>query len=411
MQGVNIVRECTVKETARVIQMNSLFDVPPAERSRVEWTVELPIDGMEWNVGLIVGPSGAGKSTIAREIFKDAVVDENDWPEDKSILDGFPQEMGIKDITKLLSSVGFASPPSWVRPYRVLSTGEKFRADMARVLAERPELAVVDEFTSTVDRTVARIGSYAISKTVKKRKQRFVAVSCHYDIVDWMEPDWVYDVHKNSFTRRRLRRPSIELVVKKVHRDTWDLFKKHHYLTAKIHHSATCYVGFIEGIPVVFNGVKWSPHPTAPGWRSIRVVTLPDYQGIGLGNTMANYVASLYAATGFPYRAVTGHPSLIAARAKSPLWKMIRRPRVNRGKQRFQWWEAQRHRVTATFLYTGPPNEEDARGFGLIPVRYGKRSKALRLRGSSRGRRQALPGGGGKNRGDSKTPRPSSPAP
>ena len=87
-----------------------------------------------------------------------------------------------------MSSVGFSSPPSWVRPYHVLSNGEQFRVDIARTLSEKPQLAIVDEFTSVVDRTVAQIGSSAIQKTVRRRGQKFIAVSCHYDIVKWLEP-------------------------------------------------------------------------------------------------------------------------------------------------------------------------------------------------------------------------------
>ena len=50
----------------------------------------------------------------------------------------------------------------------------------------------MDEFTSVVDRTVARIGSAALARTVRGRGLRFVAVSCHDDIIDWLQPDWVY---------------------------------------------------------------------------------------------------------------------------------------------------------------------------------------------------------------------------
>jgi ABC-type Mn2+/Zn2+ transport system ATPase subunit len=83
------------------------------------------------------------------------------------------------EITALLSSVGFSSPPSWLKPFHVLSNGEQFRVTLARILAEAPELAVVDEFTSVVDRTVAQIGSHALAKTVRAGNRCFVAVSAH----------------------------------------------------------------------------------------------------------------------------------------------------------------------------------------------------------------------------------------
>lgn len=189
-----IHRSVDVVRTPRVQQLLGIFDVPPSKRSEQSWRHEIDLPD-DWNVGVIVGPSGSGKTTLAREAFGKELVSGWDWPADKSILDGFPTAMGIKDITGLLSSVGFSSPPSWVRPFHVLSNGEQFRVNLARTLAEMPDLSVVDEFSSVVDRTVAQIGSAAVAKTVRRRKQRFVAVTCHYDVLDWLEPDWVYEPH------------------------------------------------------------------------------------------------------------------------------------------------------------------------------------------------------------------------
>src|SRR5690606_18854552 len=156
--------------------------------------VELPLEERPWQIGLIVGPSGCGKSTVARELFGEHLVDEASlaWPADGSLIDGFPEELGTKQIVELLCSVGFSSPPNWLRPFDVLSTGEKFRVSMARVLSERRELAVVDEFTSVVDRQVAQIGSAALAKAIRRRNQKFIAVTCHEDVEAWLDPDWVF---------------------------------------------------------------------------------------------------------------------------------------------------------------------------------------------------------------------------
>lgn len=240
MQSTRILKEIEVVRTPRLMQMEGMFDVPPSKRSVELWNVDLKLPD-EWNVGLIVGPSGSGKTTIARELFDGHIVDGWDWPADKSILDGFPKAMSIKEIVDLLSSVGFSSPPSWVRPFRVLSNGEQFRVNMARTLAESKDIAAVDEFTSVVDRTVAQIGSAAIQKTVRRRGQKFIAVSCHYDIVEWLEPDWIYEPHTNALTvGRSLRRPAIALEIKRVHSSAWQMFRKHHYLDTNLNTSARC---------------------------------------------------------------------------------------------------------------------------------------------------------------------------
>lgn len=156
------------------MQLRGLFDVEKSGTIREEWEVDLPVsaDDEDWHIGLIYGPSGCGKTTIADELFGEAMVSEFDWPADRALIDGFPESMATNEITALLSSVGFSSPPSWLKPYGVLSNGEQFRSTVARALAESPSLAVIDEFTSVVDRQVAQIGSAAVAKAVRRRGQK-----------------------------------------------------------------------------------------------------------------------------------------------------------------------------------------------------------------------------------------------
>ena len=132
MPTLNINRSTRIQRTPRVVQLEGLFDVPPAERSELTWQVHLPLEEKPWQIGLIVGPSGCGKTTLAREAFGESLVRGYDWPADQSLVDGFPDSLSMKQITLLLSSVGFSSPPSWLRPFRVLSNGEQFRATIAR---------------------------------------------------------------------------------------------------------------------------------------------------------------------------------------------------------------------------------------------------------------------------------------
>ena len=98
-------------------------------------------------------------------------------------------------------AVGFGSVPSWLKPYSVLSNGEKMRVDLARSLLER-NVVCFDEFTSVVDRNVAETICIAIKKCLKHySNKRFIAVTCHYDILQWLQPQWVFDTNKmcNSF--------------------------------------------------------------------------------------------------------------------------------------------------------------------------------------------------------------------
>ena len=392
---LDISRGMDVVQTPRVQQLCGMFDVPPTQHSQQSWRhcLDLP---ETWNVGVIVGPSGAGKSTLAREAFGNQLVENWAWPADQSILDGFPASLGIRDVAGLLSSVGFSSPPAWLRPYHALSNGEQFRVNVARTLAEMPDLAVVDEFTSVVDRTVARFGSFAVARTVRRLNQRFVAVTCHYDVLDWLEPDWIYEPHMGKFTlnvgadggaasgsrdnvpRGSLwRGPPIHLRIIRTTAAAWKLFHRHHYLSADMHKSANCYLGLIEDRPAVFTGVLAFPHPSKPGWREHRTVCLPDFQGGGLGNAMSEFIASIYAATGRNYYSTTSHLSMIRHRTASPNWRMIRRPSLG---GRRGLWESAWTRLTASFVYCGPKRSVEAAAFGIRirPVSSANHAEAAR---------------------------------
>jgi GNAT superfamily N-acetyltransferase len=330
-----VVRESPVITTPRVQQMSALFDVPPAEKTRMRWDVDLPIEERPWSVGLIVGPSGCGKSTIARELFGAAVVGEFDWPHDRAVLDGFPDHLGIKAVVGLLGSVGFSSPPSWMRPYHVLSMGEQFRVTAARALAETADLVVLDEFTSVVDRQVAKVASSTVSKAVRKAGRQLVAVTCHYDVVEWLQPDWIYQpAGGGEFTWRSLqRRPSFQLDVHPVDRSAWRLFRQHHYLSGDLHHAAHNWGGFIDGQCVAFTSVVHFPHPSPKSHNlrmGHRLVVLPDWQGLGIGGRLDDWLGQYLWDRGFRYRNTVAHPAMVAFYQGSPRWRLVGSPRQHR---------------------------------------------------------------------------------
>jgi hypothetical protein len=347
-----------IHESPRVLQVRGLFDLPEAKTSVLEWDVALPLDEQPWHIGLIVGPSGCGKSTITRRLWPWVTEGPANWPVDASLLDAFPASLSIKLITEILSSVGFSSPPAWLRPFAVLSTGQQFRVTLARLIAEAlatptPERPIVcDEFTSVVDRTVAQIGSAAIARTVRARKLRFVAATCHEDVERWLDPDWVYRPAENAFAWRWLqRRPAVELCVVRCSASAWPLFAPHHYLSGKLLGSAACFLASWREQPVAFSAWASFVGAQRPTRREHRTVTLPDFQGIGIGNAVSALIASMWTALGFRAVSTTTHPAMIRARLRSGLWRMTRRPSL--GTRNDVIGHAST-RLTAGFEYIGP---------------------------------------------------------
>jgi energy-coupling factor transporter ATP-binding protein EcfA2 len=360
-QAMHIVVETPIADSPRVRQVRGMFDLPAEKESRLSWNVHFPLDAAPWSIGLIVGPSGCGKTTLARRMFDGAVYHGPGSGElDErlgrgSVVDAFPDSLGIQEITSILSAVGFASPPAWLRPFVVLSTGQQFRVRLALLLAITPkdQCLVFDEYTSVVDRTVAQIGSAAVAKLVRQRGQRFVAVTCHDDVEEWLQPDWVYRPAEDRFTRRSLRRrPAIDLDIVRVAASTWPLFAPHHYLNAALARSAVCFLASWRDRPVAFSA--WLPFVGAgpKSRREHRTVTLPDYQGVGVGNALSDFAASLWAGLGYRALSTTTHPAMIRARLRSANWRMHRAPSFASGHER-----RLKHattRLTAGFTYVGP---------------------------------------------------------
>jgi ABC-type dipeptide/oligopeptide/nickel transport system ATPase subunit len=197
MPNFDIIKESKYNATFRNESVKGQFDL--CIKSVVERFVgSIDIDGKDWGVGLIVGSSGSGKSTIAKQVFQQDYINHFNYGND-SVLDEMPKNKTTEQITSVFNSVGFATVWSWLKPYEVLSNGEKMRVDLANAILSDKNRIVFDEFTSVVDRTIAKTASFAIQKAIRKLNKQFVAVSCHYDVIEWLQPDWVYDTDKKEF--------------------------------------------------------------------------------------------------------------------------------------------------------------------------------------------------------------------
>ncbi len=357
---------CEIADSFRLRQVAGLFDLPVGQHSAQSFSVELPDKDEPWKIGLIVGPSGSGKSTIARSAFPAAQTPQP-WPEGRAMVESLAGDIHL--VTKTLAAVGFASPPAWLRPYQVLSGGEKFRADLARLLlsaGDAQEPVVMDEFTSVVDRTVARVGAAAVARAIRTGAiaRRFVAVSCHYDILPWLCPDWCLDMatgclaryqknttavgrlepestrdgqadtlrqtHQPRRTRGLLCRPAIRLDIHRCGHELWSIFKRYHYLSQSLPNATTCYVGLLSAdssehlahvpaTPVAL--AVLSPVAGFKGYRRFsRVVVLPDFQGIGIGGKFRDAVAAIEAPRCQRLSLVTSHPGMIRSLNRSLKW-------------------------------------------------------------------------------------------
>lgn len=360
---VTICLEVPVKPTVRAAAVRRLFDLPPELGVREQWDAALPLEERDWRVGLVVGPSGCGKTSLARALWPDAAAwaAARTWPDDEAVIEAFPPTLSAEEVVRWLGAVGLSSPPAWLRPYRVLSAGEQCRAALARLLAEAVaegrDLVVADEFTASVDRATARAASVAVVRAVRQECVRFVSVTCHEDVENWLDPDWVYRPAEAHFAWRELRgRPPLAVDVVRAAASAWPRFAPHHYLSGSLAATAVCFLATVEDRPAAFTA--WLPHVgRGPATRrEHRTVVLPEYQGLGLGSALAALIASLWTGLGCRARSTTSHPGVIRSRLRGRLWRLVRRPsrsRTPEGRLRHAT-----DRLTASFEYVGPPLSE-----------------------------------------------------
>jgi len=191
---IDIKNTCKDFNSYRAARVKSLFN---AERGdSFELKADLPLDDIDWSIGLIVGPSGSGKTSIGKSLFGGGKIVDlyANWADDMPIVDAIAPGADFDTVTGALANVGLGDVPSWLRPFKALSNGQQFRAGLARLITEANDEIIVDEFTSVIDRQIAKIGAMAFGKGWRRNKgKKVVLLSCHYDIIEWLQPDWVFD--------------------------------------------------------------------------------------------------------------------------------------------------------------------------------------------------------------------------
>ena len=352
MPSAKFVRVSKIVDTFRTSSIKGQFDIPNMEEVKTEFNVNLPCEDKEWNIGLIVGSSGSGKTTIAKECFKDFFFFSGFKWDKPNLIDDFPKDCSVNEIVEALASAGLVSAPDYLKPFGVLSNGQKMRAEIARLFLEKIDQPIIyDEFTSVVDRQVAQVTSYVISKYIRKKQKQFIALSCHRDIVEWLNPDWIFDTDTNKFSwRSPTTRPKLEVKIRHATNDEWHLFERFHYLNSEHHPTAVKFLAEINGVPVAWCSVL--PLVGYKGKRRIhRLVVRGDYQGLGLGHILMNYVAEYYLKKNIQMTICTSLKYFVRSLSKDKNWKLIRQGYASKDNNARLAKTGSVGRLTCTFKY------------------------------------------------------------
>ena len=345
---------------------NSLdIDINKKLTHHLEINADIPKD---FTVGLIVGASGSGKTTLAKKIYGDDCFKEY-LDLSSPVIEQLPKEYEYDECAKLLSGIGLTSVPCWIRPAGTLSNGQRARAEAVLAMC-KSDSPVIDEWTSVVDRTVAKVMSHSIQKYARKNKKQIVLCSCHYDVIPWLDPDWVIDCNKQEFLPRGSlscygEREEIKFDIKPCPPKSWSYFSKYHYLSDRLPGGKRHLYGlYCNGEQVGFQCFA-NYVPRKKGTRlkmhSNRTVIHPDYVGFGLGVKLVEKAADhLKSIVDCDIYAKFSSIPMYKNRIKNPKWRLVSIDRNLQNKWRLGGLEHEKKnnfaRVkvkTYTFKYTG----------------------------------------------------------
>jgi GNAT superfamily N-acetyltransferase len=109
------------------------------------------------------------------------------------------------------------------------------------------------------------------------------------------------------------------------------MFRQYHYLNGSLGAGVRCYTAIYQDKPIAFIAVA-CVRMKAKYYRVSRLVVLPDYQGIGVGKRLLNFIAELYfSQTKIPFYILTSNFQIIRGNMEN--WKITRYGHASRGRE------------------------------------------------------------------------------
>lgn len=163
-------------------------------------------------VSLITGASGAGKSVLLHAISSEElsgglrkviskggggckVRSLNALPDGVPIFQYFADLYGPEKAFDALCHVGLSEAMVFIKPFELLSMGQRYRAMFADLILSDAELWILDEFCSNLDPVTSRILSIKLKKLAQRRGCFVVVAAANANhFLEALSPNQVYVV-------------------------------------------------------------------------------------------------------------------------------------------------------------------------------------------------------------------------
>lgn len=149
---------------------------------------EIPVQ--QGQIVCFTGESGSGKSSLMRAAIRKLSgfleIDQIDLGS-SSLIDALA--LPVQEGMQILSACGLSEAQLMLRSPAELSDGQRYRFRLALAISKKPTWIVADEFTATLDRTLAKVVAFNLRKLCDRSGIGFLIATTHEDVVEDLSPD------------------------------------------------------------------------------------------------------------------------------------------------------------------------------------------------------------------------------